>query len=317
MTRKKIGFVIDPLDGFDSERETTLYLMAEAQRRGHEIWAFTLPGLSYQSPSLFGDGFQLEVRSPPVSSKSFYKILHQRRVDLTELDVLFLRKDPPVDLAFTHHLYLLQTLSAKVFMVNEPLGILKASEKIYPLQFKEAVPNTLIGCNFLDALAFAKHCSQGVVLKPLNSSGGRGVFYLKSDDSNFKVAFDALSENGQQYLICQEYLPQVKVGDKRVLLLNGEILGYFIRVPQKGQHRANLHSGGKLKKCTLSSREKKIALEVGEVLRADGLWFVGIDLIGEKLTEINVTSPMGIREVQQTLGGNPERQVIDFVEGGR
>jgi glutathione synthase len=315
MARKNysFGFVIDPLEGFNPQAETTLFLMAEAQRRGHQIFAFTLPDLSYHSGSLFGHSIEIEILG--INRVPFYKILQKKKIDLASLDALFLRKDPPFDLPYLHHLYLLEQIRDKVFMLNDPLGILKASEKIFPLQFSHLMPKTCITRHFDDLLDFSKDKKHGVILKPIQSSGGRGVFYLKPHDSNLKVAFEVLSKEGAEYILAQEFLPEVLRGDKRIVLLDGDILGFFLRVPQKGEHRANLHSGGRLKKCSITSKERAITREIAPALREAGLYFVGLDLIGERLTEVNVTSPMGIREMNETMGIRSEVKVIDFVEG--
>ncbi len=304
--------MIDPLSQFDPQRETTLFLMSEVQKRGHLITCFTLSQIFYHLNSLYGEGEEIKIFG--IGKKLFYKIIRKKRFNLAKLDAIFLRKDPPFDLSYLHHLYLLNTIRDQVFMVNDPLGIMTASEKLFPLRFERFIPKTCVTKNYQELLRFSKNLAHGVILKPINSSGGRGIFHIKSDQSNLKVAFETLSNHQAEYIVCQEYLPSVKKGDKRVVLLDGEILGYFLRVPQKGDHRANLHSGGALKKCSLTKREIEIASELAADLNRLGLSFVGLDFIGEKLTEINVTSPMGIREINQTLGGKSEKKVIDFVE---
>lgn len=286
--------------------------MLEAQKRGHSIFCFTLPHLFFHLNSLYGEAEEIKILG--IGKKPFYKSICKTRFDLSELDTIFLRKDPPFDLSYLHHLYLLKTIRKNVFMVNDPVGILTAAEKLFPLQFKDFIPKTCITKNYQELSKFAKSFPQGVILKPINSSGGRGIFHLKSGHANLKVAFDILSNHQTDYIVCQEYLASVKKGDKRVVLLKGEILGYFLRVPQKGDHRANLHSGGILKKCSLTKQEIKVVEELAPHLNQLGLTFVGLDFIGEKLTEINVTSPMGIREINKTLKIKSEKRVIDFVE---
>jgi len=311
--KSSFGFIVDPLESFDVYRETTLFLMAEAQRRGHRLFALTLPQLFLKGSSAQGEA--LEIKILGIGKKPFFKVLAKKRMALESLDVLFLRKDPPVDLLFVHHLYLLLPLKGKVFMVNDPEAILKSNEKTLALQFPQWAPRSCITASWDEMSRFAGAEKKGIVLKPMGSSGGRGIFYFKSSgDSNLRVAFEILSKNGKRLVVGQEFLPAVRKGDKRVMLLNGEILGYFNRLPKPGDHRANLHSGGRLAPCRLSSEEKKIAQEVGRVLRKEGLYFVGLDLIGERLTEINLTSPMGLNEINKTQGGRSEERVIDFVE---
>ena len=304
--------MIDPLEGFDPHAETTLFLMEEAGRRGHEILALTLPDLTFRSCSIWGRGTWVKILG--VGRRPFYRSLREASVDLATLDALFLRKDPPFDLSYLHHLYLLQQIRGKVFMMNDPTGIMKASEKIIPMDFPRYMPDVVVTRDFREVERFAKSKRLGVVLKPLDGQGGRGIFYLKPGDSNLKVAFETLSSEGRVYVMAQDFLPEVKRGDKRVMVLNGEVLGYFTRLPRPGEHRANLHRGGRLKPCGLNSRELRIAREVGIALREEGLYFVGLDLIGEKLTEVNVTSPMGINEVNRTMKIRSEKKVIDFVE---
>lgn len=308
----QFGFVIDPLENFHPLRETTLFVMLEAQKRGHSLWAFELGNLSWNKTTLQAHAFEIKILG--IGKRPFYEKKREALIALETLDALFLRKDPPFDLSYLHHLYLLRTLQDRVLMVNEPLGILKASEKIYPLEFLEFTPSTLITRNFQDLSQFASPFPEGIVLKPLHRSGGAGVFRLKPSDSNLAVAFETLSEEGKYYVVAQEYLPAVEQGDKRVILLNGEILGFFARVPQQGNHRANLHSGGRLSPCELTPKERAIAEALAPALLKEGLYFVGLDLIGEKLTEINVTSPMGINEINQTRGIRSEEKVVDFVE---
>jgi len=304
--------VIDPLEGFNPRSETTLFLMREAQKRGHRLFVFTLSDFHQRNHFLYGEG--LEIKILERSRIPFYKVLRQTRVKLEELDVLFLRKDPPFDLTYLHHLYLLQGLRGKVFMMNDPLGILSTPEKIGIFDFPSHIPPTCVTQSFPRMNDFAKAHPQGIVIKPLHLSGGRNVFRFKSTDSNLKVAFDLLSQNGKDYVMGQAYLPVDRTGDKRIILLNGKILGSFLRMPKKGEHRANLHSGGSFKACRITLKETKIAREVGEALLKRGLYFIGLDLIDEHLTEVNVTSPMGINEINQTENRHCEKQVIDFVE---
>lgn len=286
-------------------------MMQEAQKRGYGIFCVTLPNLSCEGNDVFGRGDEIEVLG--IGKRPFYKLKRSFRLRLAESVAVFLRKDPPFDLAYLHHLYLLSCLRGRVYLQNDPVGVMALSEKVFPLWFEKWIPKTCITRSFQEAESFAQKHKQGVVIKPLNSSGGRGVFQLRGKDSNFQVAFESLSKEGKEYVICQEFLPQVKTGDKRVLLLGGKILGYFIRVPRKGSHRANLHSGGQLKKCKLSAQEMEIAKKVGFSLLQWGIDFAGIDLIGGKLTEINVTSPMGLREINVTQKIRSEKIFMDFV----
>lgn len=305
-------FVADPLESFNPEGETSLFMMKEAQERGYGIFCVQLPNLYCLNNEVWARGIEIEVLG--IGKKPFYKQLREVSIDLSRASAVFLRKDPPFHLEYLHHLYLLAQLRGRVYLMNDPLGIMAISEKVFPLWFEPHIPATCITRSWEEAQRFAKSQKNALILKPLNSSGGRGVFCLKPQDSNLKVAFETLSGEGREYVICQEYLPAVQKGDKRILLLGGEILGYFARVPAKGSHRANLHSGGHLKACSLNAREKEIALAIGRSLLQWGIDFAGIDLIGEKLTEVNVTSPMGLREINVAQKTRSEKKFMDFVE---
>ncbi len=305
-------FVSDPLENFNPEAETTLFMMKEAQARAYRIFHTTLPNLSLEGEEVFAQGHEINILG--VGKRPFYRVQKQFRLNLIQSKAIFLRKDPPFDLAYLHHLYVLAQLRGRVYLMNDPIGIMSISEKIFPLWFQKYIPQTCITSSYEQMKAFSQKQKFGVVLKPLNGSGGRRIFHVRLQDSNFKVAFETLSNEGLEYVVCQEFLPAVKKGDKRVLLLGGEILGSFTRVPPKGSHRANLHSGGSFKKSKLSSREIEIAQGVGSILLRWGIDFAGIDLIGERLTEVNVTSPMGMRELNATQKIHSEKKFMDFVE---
>lgn len=320
LKKKYLVFVTDPLENFNPEVESSLFMMREAQSRGYGIFCVTLPNLylsSSRSKQLLGAevwGKGLEIQVSARAQKDFYRVKRQMHFSLSKAAAVFLRKDPPFDLSYLHHLYLLSTLRGRVYMMNDPVGVMALSEKFLPLYFPQYAPATWIGRRFEEASSFIQKQKTGVVLKPLNSSGGRGVFHFNTKDSNLKVAFELLSREESEYVICQEYLPAVKKGDKRVMLLGGGILGYFTRIPAHASHRANLHSGGSLRACSLSKREVEIAQNVGRMLVQWGVDFAGIDLIGERLTEVNVTSPMGLREINATQGIKSEKKFMDFVE---
>lgn len=307
-----LSFIIDPLENFNPEGETTLFMMKEAQSRGYGIFCAQLPNLYCEGNEVWAQGQEIEILG--IGKKPFYKEKQSLKLNLAETAAVLLRKDPPFDLSYLHHLYLLAQLRGRIYLMNDPVGVMAISEKVFPLWFSEYIPQTCITKSWEEASRFLKTQKKGSILKPLNSSGGRGVFYLKPHDSNTKVAFETLGQEGREYVICQEYLPAVQKGDKRILLLGGEILGYFARVPAKGSHRANLHSGGHMKACKLNAEEIKIAEFVGRVLQGWGIDFAGIDLIGGKLTEVNVTSPMGIREINAMQKIKAEKKFMDLLE---
>lgn len=287
-------------------------MMREAQSRAYGIFCVTLPNLYLANREVWGRGVEIEILG--AGKKPFYREKKRYALNLSQASAIFLRKDPPFDLDYLHHLSLLSLLRGRVYLMNDPVGVMAFAEKIFPLCFEKYSPPTLISRHFEEISEFVQKQKAGIVLKPLNSSGGRGVFCFQQQDSNFKVAFEVLSREGREYVVCQQYLPEIKKGDKRILLLGGKVLGYFTRMPAKGSHRANLHSGGRLQACRLSSREMEIAENVGRILVQWGIDFAGVDLIGEKLTEINVTSPMGLREINVTQKIKSEKKFMDFVE---
>ncbi|HKY61988.1 MAG TPA: glutathione synthase [bacterium] len=310
----KLLFIADPLERFDPVRETSLLLMREAAGRGHEIFATQPENLSARRRGLNAPIQKLKILGK-AGAKDWHRILETKTRELRSFDAILLRKDPPFDQNYLHHLYLLDLLAREVYMMNHPRGILAGNEKILPLHFPELVPETLVSADFHALFDFAKRQKRGTVIKPLNSSGGRGVFLLRKPEAeNFRVILEAATDNFSRHVVAQAFLPEVAKGDKRIVLLGGKSLGAFVRRPAKGEHRANLHAGGSAHKAKLEAGDRKILDTLQPMLRLMGLDFVGLDVIGDKLTEINVTSPMGLHEINATSGSRTETQVIDFIE---
>lgn len=304
----KFGFVCDPLDSFNPEAETSLFLMRELFARGHKIFTCEPKDIFLKQKEVWATVKQISLGTFPFWGTSpFYRILDQSPFPLAKLDCLFLRKDPPFDLNYLFHLWQLNFLEGKVLMINPPSAILKNNEKLSALNFPFA-PKTWVGSDVVELKKWANSIKNGIVIKPLNASGGRGVRWIK------KTKYQELKIKNQEPIIAQEFLPAVRKGDKRVLLWNGKILGAFLRRPtKKGEFRANLHLGGQFYKTKLSTREKKIAKSVAVWTKKERLYFTGLDLVGEKLTEINVTSPMGIRELNVLYGVRIEDEMIDSI----
>lgn len=272
----RFGFVADPAAHFDLEAETTLFLIREIKRRGHSVFLCEPKDLFLKQNEVWAKGIPLKT-----------------------LDCLFLRKDPPFDIDYLHHLYLLMKLEGKVLMINKPSAILQHDEKLSALNFP-FVPKTLVSADRVQISKWGKQFRNGIVVKPIGEGGGRGITRKPP-------------KKGGPLVICQEFLAAAKKGDKRILIWNGKILGAFLRVPKKGEFRANLHQGGRYVPCILTAREKKIAATVGLWAKKQGLYFVGLDVIGGYLTEINVTSPMGIREVNTLYNKKVEVGMIDSI----
>lgn len=326
MKKIKTLTIADPVSGFDPAGETTSFILGELCERGHEVWVTELKNLFWSEGVLYADAQKVLVQQK--EKKFTYKIVGKRRVRLKNFSAIFLRKDPPVDEAYINHLHLLQILElskgAPLF-INSPTGIKKSSEKLYPFYFPGISPPSIVSAGHENLWQFIKKHKK-VVLKPLNEGGGRGVRLLSSRDcgrthrsaptriNGLFVGVDPCVDPKNQFVILQKYLPEIKAGDKRILLFNGKILGSFVRIPKKGDFRGNMHAGASWKKSDVTAAEKKIIKKITPQLRIDGLLFVGLDFIGGKITEINTTSPMGIREINTLHGLCVEKNIVDYLE---
>lgn len=310
MKKIKTLTIADPVSGFDPAGETTSFILAELCARGHEVWMMELKNLFWSEGHLYADAQRVLVYQK--EKKFTYKIVGKRRVRLKNFSAIFLRKDPPVDEAYINHLHLLQILESSKgapLFINSPTGIKKSSEKLYPFYFPGISPPTVVSADQKILVEFVKKHKK-VVLKPLNQAGGRGIYLL--NHSQLSVTLLKKSTNNfSQFVMLQKFLPQIKHGDNRILLFNGKILGSFVRVPKKGDFRGNLHAGASWHKSGVTDAEKKIIKKIVPQLLADGLLFVGLDFIGTKITEINTTSPMGIREINILTGLCVEKDMID------
>lgn len=307
----QIGFVADAIESFDREAETTFFLMKEAFRRGYKSWVMEPKNIFTQNSEVWGTAKEIEVN--PNKKIFSWKIRSVKKINLGKLDCLFVRKDPPADLSYYQHLNILELLEGKVLMINSPRGIKKGGEKIYPFFEPQLSPPSVITCA-ADVLDKFLRTYGKIVVKPLHLSGGRGIFILHQGDSDRFSLFERATDNLAQHVLLQKFVPEARKGDKRILLFNGEILGAFIRVPAKNDFRGNLHSGARFKRASITLHERKIISQLKSRLIRDGLYFVGIDFLGPYVTEINTTSPMGIREVNQLYGIPCERTIFNGIE---
>jgi glutathione synthase len=236
------------------------------------------------------------------------------RVRLGETEAVFIRKDPPFDQAYYYATLLLESARGSTLIINDPRGLRDANEKLYALHFPEWTPRTLVTADRDMIHEFVRDVGGHAVIKPLDGAGGMGVMQLRSDDKNARAIADLLTAEGQKIAMVQEFLPAVSVGDKRVLLLDGEPLGAILRVPRADEIRSNIHVGGSVVPTDLTLREAELVKAIAPRLRADGLIFVGLDVIGERLTEVNVTSPTGIQELGRFTGTQPSDKVIAWAE---
>src|SRR4051812_40204667 len=303
-------FVMDPAETMTSDKDTTFAFLRGARALGHDSW-HCLP----QQISLRGaDGFAT-ARPIAVNDAAPHVTLGApERLELAALDAIFIRKDPPFDAAYLYLTQQLDRVKDRVLVVNDPRGIRDANEKLFAFNFHEHSPRSLVSASRSEILEFVSEVGGQAVLKPLDGAGGSGVVTLTAGDRNARSLVDVWTHEGKRLAIVQEYQPAVRVGDKRVLLLEGRPLGAILRVPREDDVRANIHAGGTVKPTELTPAEAAIVSAVAPKLVEHGLYFVGLDLIGERLIEVNVTSPTGIQELARFLGRPVEQDVIAWIE---
>src|SRR5919106_274117 len=311
MRNLKIGGVMDPVDKIDIDKDTTFVLMLEAQRRGHEIHFMELDDLFVRGGTPDGRYRRLELaRAIP-----HYQLGEYTTGALEEFDTIWMRKDPPFDLKFFFATHLLSLIDqSKCFVMNNPKGLREANEKLYALRFPEQIPQTLVTGDMTRLRAFMTELGGEMIVKPLDGCGGSGVFYLNEQDRNTNSILELATDNGRRMVMGQRYLPEIRQGDKRIIVLNGEPLGAVLRVPLESETRGNIHVGGQCVKADLTPRDLEICAALAPLLIADGLYFVGLDVIGGFFTEAIVTTPTGIQEINALNGVRLEAPVIDFIE---
>ncbi|MBM4359166.1 MAG: glutathione synthase [Deltaproteobacteria bacterium] len=311
----RLLFVMDPVERIVPEKDTSFGFIEAALALGHECLHALIHQLERRSGGT--SSVSAPVRSMRIEGGRLVAQGDARRVDVSELDAVFIRKDPPFDAAYAYATQVLEGVRSQTLVVNDPRGLRDANEKLYALEFPRWTPRTLVTADRNALHAFVAEVGGRAVIKPLSGAGGFGVLSVSEGDSNARAIVDLLTNEGQQLAVMQEYLPAVSRGDKRVLLLDGQPLGAILRVPARGELRANIHVGGSVEPTELDAHERELVADVGQRLRADGLYFVGLDLIGGKLTEVNVTSPTGIRELSTFLGRRVSDDVIRWVEKKR
>lgn len=306
-------FVMDPAEKMLPDKDTSFAFMRAARARGHEC-------LHCEPRELMNYGAEVRALARPIvvsDQPPHVQMGAAEEVELAGLDAVFIRKDPPFDPAYAHLTQQLDLVKGRTLVVNDPRGLRDANEKLFAFHFASHMPRSLVSSDPARILEFVKSVGDRAVLKPLDGAGGVGVVTLSTGDRNARALADLLTREGQELALVQEFLPDVVAGDKRVLVLDGEPLGAILRVPRADDFRANIHVGGNAQPTELTPAEDQLVREVGARLRAHGLWFVGLDLIGEKLIEVNVTSPTGIQQLSRFLGRPVEQEVIAWVESRR
>ncbi len=305
-----VGIQMDPIERIDIDADSTFVLALEAQRRGHGLFHYLPTDLSYDHGRIKACARALEVRR---ERGNHYALGAPQMLDLRTLDIVLMRQDPPFDLNYVATTHLLERVHRQTLVVNDPVAVRNAPEKLFVTQFPELMPPTLITYSREEIKAFrAEH--KDIIIKPIYGNAGAGVFHIDPDDENLNSLFDLLMQTVREPLMVQRYIPEIKQGDKRIVLIEGAPGGAVNRIPPAGDARANLHVGGRAEKVALTKRDLEICEALGPVLREQGLVFVGIDVIGDWLTEINVTSPTGLQEINRFDGVALEARIWDAIE---
>ncbi len=308
-----VAIQMDPIQGVDIDADTTFRMAEEAQARGHELFFYTPDRLAWDEGRVKATGWPLLVRR---EKGNHFELGEARTVDLSTFDVVLLRQDPPFDMSYVTNTHMLERLKGSALVINDPFWVRNCPEKLLVLDFADLSPATMIARSLADLRAFKERHGE-IILKPLYGNGGAGVFRLPQSDRNLASLHELFCGINREPLIAQAFLPAVEKGDKRVILIEGEAVGVINRVPQKGETRSNMHVGGRAEKCALDDADLEIARRIGPTLRERGQLFVGIDVIGGKLTEINVTSPTGMQELERFDGVNIAAKFWEAVEARR
>jgi glutathione synthase len=307
-----IAIQMDPIESVDVNADTTFDLALEAHSRGHRLWIYQPQALGLRDGRVFARARRLEAIKREQGQHA--RLAAPETLDLHAMRAVLVRQDPPFNMAYITAAQLLERLQPQVLVLNDPRAIRDAPEKLFVTEFQDLTPPTLITRDLQFIREFrAEHGD--IILKPLYGNGGAGVFRLTSDDSNFTALLELFAQSFAEPLIAQKYLPAVRKGDKRIILLDGEAVGAINRVPAAGETRSNLHVGGTAEPIEMSERDQEICDRIGPELSKRGLVLVGIDVIGDYLTEINVTSPTGVQQVRRFGGADISALFWDWVEG--
>jgi glutathione synthase len=314
---------MDPLESINIDGDSTFALMLEAQARGHALWHYEVRNLALREgkrSELRRTVERLTATARPVKVQrqhgAHFSFGPAETLDLGTMDVVLMRQDPPFDMAYITATHMLEHIQPDTLVVNDPASVRNAPEKILVTQFPDLMPPTMITWD-LDAIRGFRAEHQDIIVKPLFGNGGAGVFRIKPDDENLGALLEMHFARSREPLMIQRYEPAVRQGDKRIILIDGEPAGAINRVPAQGEARSNMHVGGRAEKSALTARDTEICRRIGPLLRSQGLVFVGIDVIGDWLTEINVTSPTGLQEIGRFDGTNLAAAIWDRIEAKR
>jgi glutathione synthase len=308
----KIGIVMDPISDIKIHKDSSFAMLLEAQSRGWELYYLEMQDLYLDNGRCFASSRKLTVQRDP---ENWYQLEEATEHPLSELDAVLMRKDPPFDTEYIYATYLLERAENEgCLIVNKPQSLRDANEKLFTAWFSEFTPTTLVTRSSQKIREFhAKH--HDIILKPLDGMGGASIFRIKENDANIGVIIETLTEHQKRYCMAQTFIPEIKAGDKRILIVDGEPMPYALaRIPAQGETRGNLAAGGSGVAQPLSASDWHIANSIGPTLKEKGLIFVGLDIIGDKVTEINVTSPTCIQEIDNAYGTNISAKLMDAIE---
>lgn len=309
----KVAIQMDHISTISIAGDTTFALALEAQRRGHQLWHYTPDRLSQLGNQVFAKVEELSVRDVP---DDHFTLGPVRSMNLSDMDVVLLRQDPPFDMQYITTTHILERIHPATLVVNDPAWVRNSPEKIFVTEFPDLMPETLITRDPDEVDEFRKKHGD-IIVKPLYGNGGAGIFHLQEADRNLAALLELFLQTFREPFIVQRYLSEVREGDKRIILIEGEPVGAINRVPAEHDSRSNMHVGGKAEPTEMTDREREICARIGPALRERGFTLVGIDVIGGLLTEINVTSPTGLREVERFGGPNIASLFWDAVEARR
>ncbi|SHO59195.1 glutathione synthase [Vibrio quintilis] len=308
----KLGVVMDPIESINIKKDTSFAMMLEAQRRGYEIHYIQMNGLHLEQGVAVADTQIVRLQDNP---DHWFDILSSQTIELAGLDAVLMRKDPPFDTEYIYATYILEKAEEDgALIVNKPQSLRDCNEKLFTAWFPELTPNTIVTRKAEKIKAFQKQ-HQDIILKPLDGMGGASVFRVKANDPNLSVIIETLTSHGQNYCMAQAFVPDISNGDKRILIVDGEPMPYCLaRIPPEGETRGNLAVGGTGEARPLSETDLQIAQAIGPTLKEKGLIFVGLDVIGDKLTEINVTSPTCVKEIEAAFDISITGKLMDAIE---
>ena len=306
----KVAIQMDPIESININADSTFVLALEAQKRGYELFHYLPRKLSLKEGKVTARGRALKVRR---ELGKHYDLGEEQVLDLAGMDVVLMRQDPPFDMAYITATHILEHIHPKTRVVNDPAHVRNAPEKLFVTHFEGVMPPTLITADVEEVKAF-RRAHNDIIVKPIYGNGGAGVFHIRPDDENLASLLELFTTTWREPVMVQRYVPEVRQGDKRIVLIDGKAAGAINRVPAAGEARSNMHVGGKPEKTQLTKREQEICEQIGPALSERGLLFVGIDVIGNYLTEINVTSPTGIQEINRFNGTTLEADVWNAIE---